>query len=97
MSRTVLLSLKHYIMLFRVPPGMARINQTCVHPEDCQCRADNGRYYDRGQQIMSGDRCRVWWVPSSFRRSVCLSIYLSIYLQVSAYVMDVAPEPVGTS
>jgi hypothetical protein len=41
------------------PAGKARINNTCVMPDKCQCRADNGRYYNRGEKIMSTDRCRI--------------------------------------
>ena len=46
------------------PSGMARINNTCVQPNDCQCKAENGKFYNRNEKILSTDRCRVWWVTN---------------------------------
>ncbi|RUS82961.1 hypothetical protein EGW08_009298 [Elysia chlorotica] len=40
------------------PLGMARLNDTCVAPTDCQCVADNGKFYSKGAAIVSGDHCQ---------------------------------------
>ncbi|CAL1541268.1 unnamed protein product, partial [Lymnaea stagnalis] len=41
------------------PAGQARINNTCVAPQDCQCKGDDGRFYDHGKEIVSGDHCQI--------------------------------------
>ncbi|KAI8792630.1 zonadhesin, partial [Biomphalaria glabrata] len=39
------------------PTGMARLNDTCVAPNQCQCTGDNGQYYNHGETVISGDKC----------------------------------------
>uniref|UniRef100_A0A2C9JLT8 VWFD domain-containing protein n=1 Tax=Biomphalaria glabrata TaxID=6526 RepID=A0A2C9JLT8_BIOGL len=39
------------------PTGLARINNTCVAPEACQCQGEDGHFYNNGDQIISGDYC----------------------------------------
>uniref|UniRef100_A0A2C9JWJ1 VWFD domain-containing protein n=1 Tax=Biomphalaria glabrata TaxID=6526 RepID=A0A2C9JWJ1_BIOGL len=40
------------------PSGLARINNTCVAPSACQCQGDDGRFYNNGEKVVSGDKCR---------------------------------------
>ncbi|GFR95195.1 von Willebrand factor [Elysia marginata] len=44
------------------PQGKARLNDTCVAPGDCQCVAENGRFYHNGAAIVSGDHCHSWYL-----------------------------------
>ncbi|CAL1541258.1 unnamed protein product, partial [Lymnaea stagnalis] len=40
------------------PSGLARINNTCVEPENCQCKGENGRFYNNGEKVDSLDHCK---------------------------------------
>lgn len=42
------------------PPGLLRLNNTCVEAEDCQCMGDDGRYYNKDEMIDSVDNCLKW-------------------------------------
>ncbi|XP_070204533.1 mucin-2-like isoform X2 [Littorina saxatilis] len=39
------------------PVGKARQNGTCVDPTECQCIGDDRRFYNKGSNIQSSDKC----------------------------------------
>ena len=42
------------------PAGLFKQNGTCVQAEDCQCKGDDQRYYNKGDVIRSSDNCLQW-------------------------------------